>query len=150
MSEAIPRRPLYRSGPGYQGLPRNGIQNFRDSFPEALETRNFWTLRNGDPTLTDRPSAKTRRLGNCLVRTALGRWGKTNKQTSEVSPMSPGENVTYAPEHSPACHGAGRGPGLRRAEAASAAQAGGGAIPTGLSESEMRPCSGSGFLLPSV
>jgi hypothetical protein len=40
------------SGGTVKVCPRNGIQNFRVSFPEALETRNFWTLRNGDPTLT--------------------------------------------------------------------------------------------------
>ena len=61
MGQAIPRRRGYGSGRGRQGLPRNGIQNFRVSFPEALETRNFWTLRNGDPTLTAPPSAKMRR-----------------------------------------------------------------------------------------
>ena len=60
-SQAIPGRRGYGSGRGCQGLPRNGIQNFRVSFPEALETRNFWTLRNGDPTLTAPPSAKMRR-----------------------------------------------------------------------------------------
>lgn len=54
-------RPVYGSGRGHQGFPRNGIQNFRVSFPEALETRNFWTLRNGDPTLTAPPFAKVRR-----------------------------------------------------------------------------------------
>jgi hypothetical protein len=51
----------YGSGRGRQGLPRNGIQKFGVSFPEALETRNFRTLRNGDPTLTAPPSAKMRR-----------------------------------------------------------------------------------------
>ena len=59
--QAIPARPGYGSGRGRQGLPRNGIQKFRLSFPEALESRNFWTLRNGDPTLTAPPSAMRRR-----------------------------------------------------------------------------------------
>ena len=78
MSKAIPRRRMYGCGPGGQGLPRNGIQNFQVSFPEALETRNFWTLRNEDPTLTARPSAKTRRLRNCLGGIALGEVGNAS------------------------------------------------------------------------